>query len=593
MSEQNNWKSLVQAKLSRRGFLRGLGIAGAASAASTLVPTGVAAVATLVTGSAVRAQDNLMPAMPFTPIEPTSIDDVVLPEGFTYQVIAKRGDKFMTPGGERVFGDHADWTGYFPIDALTGGNNQEEGILTVNHEYFNPLFVSRYEGGDRTVEQIALEKAMVGVSHLHIRRNGAAWEVVSDSEFNRRYDASGVDKIELRGPVAGSALVGGAAEVSGTTANCSGGKTPWHTNLSCEENYQDYYGEDTASFGKGGYGWHIDAPNGELPEHYGWVVESDPYTGRAIKRTTLGRFRHENVAIAIGKTGKVVLYMGDDKRDECVYKFVTAASYDAENREANLDILDEGTLYVANFGSGKWVPLVFSADTQEILSDPEKVGGYAITDQAGVLTYTAQAARALGGTRVDRPEDIEVHPATGDVYIALTNNSSHGNFHGQIVRLMETDADPEALTFLWDVFAVGGPQSGFSSPDNMAFDSKGNLWMVTDVSSGSLNKGIYTFHGNNAVFMFDTANAGKGIANAYRFASMPTESEGTGPTWVGTDTLVLAVQHPGEESESYDNPSSRWPMGGTDEPRSAVIAIMGPFGNDGMYANYAFYDARA
>lgn len=568
-----------QNKLSRRGFLRGVGTAGAGAAALSILPVGVV--------DAVAAIPSIQQAMslPFKPIEPSTADDVVLAEGFSYQVIIKRGDVF-TPDG-RAFGDNCDWTGWYPIDGLEGGNSVEEGLLVVNNEYLNALFVSKYTGGEKTLDQVALEKAAVGICVVHLRKVDGKWTVVADSPLARRFDAT--DKIALTGPAAGTEAVGGVTEVVGTAANCSGGQTPWLTALSCEENYQDYYGEDKTNLG-GGYGWYEAAgqDQGQLPEHFGWVVEVDPYTGKIAKRTALGRFRHENVAIAIGKTGKVVAYMGDDKRDECVYKFVSANAYDPANRDANMDILDSGTLYVANFSRGTWVPVVWEGN-EELLGDPEKVGGYTLTSQADVLTYCAQAARALGGTRVDRPEDIEIQPATGDIYVALTNNSNHGNFHGQIARLMEKDGDHESLAFTWDLFAVGGPQSGFSSPDNLVMDTRGDLWMVTDVSSGSLNKGIYTFLGNNAMFFLPTASAGSGITPAHRFASGPVECEMTGPTFLGTDTLFLSVQHPGEETEDPASPTSTWPDGPGTEPRAAVIAIVGPFNNDGPYPYPAFY----
>lgn len=581
MSEQNNWKNLLQHGISRRGFLRGISVAGAGMAASML-PVRLARTAAL-SASAAR---SMGPS--FTPIAPSSADDLVLPEGFSYQVIIKRGDVFTRDG--RVFGDNADWTGWYPIDALKGGSSAEEGLLVVNNEYINPLFVSGYVGGAKTLDQVAKEKAAVGICVVHIRKENGKWVVVSDSPLARRYDAT--DRIAVSGPAAGSAALNGATEVIGTLANCSGGQTPWLTALSCEENYQDYYGEDKNTLG-GGYGWHDAGADteGQIPEHYGWVVEVDPYSGRAVKRTALGRFRHENVAIAIGKSGKVVAYMGDDKRDECVYKFVSSKTYDPNNREANFDILDEGTLYVANFGRGTWVPVVWEGNEQ-LLGDPSKVGGYTIASQADVLTYCAQAARALGGTRTDRPEDIEINPANGDVYIAFTNNSNHGNFHGQIVRLLEDDGDHEALTFSWDIFAVGGPQSGFSSPDNLVFDTNGDLWMVTDVSTGSLNKGIYKFMGNNSMFYLPTANAGQGTAPAYLFAAGPVECEMTGPTWVDGSTLILAVQHPGEETEDPAAPTSNWPDGPGSEPRASVLAITGPFNQSGKY-NPLFYIPQA
>jgi uncharacterized protein len=568
MTNGNNWKHLLQSRMSRRNFLRGMSVAGAGAAVAGVVPGAVLKAVAAPAGAVAAAQAM---GLPFAPTDISVADDVVVPEGYTFQVIIKRGDVFTRDG--KTFGDNADWTGWYPIDMLEGGDSYDEGLLTVNNEYLNPLLVSGYTGeGEKTVDQINLEKDAVGMAVVHIRKVDGLWTVVTDSDFARRFDAR--TSILLSGPVAGTPVVGGATEVIGTLGNCSGGQTPWMTALSCEENYQSYYGEDSVNEPRSEYGWEAFVAEAQMPEHFGWVVEIDPFSGIAKKRTALGRFRHENVAIGIGATGKVVAYMGDDKRDEVVYKFVSANSFDPNNREANLDILDSGTLYAADFGRARWIPVVWEGN-EEVLGDPDNVGGYTLAGQADVLTYCAQAARALGATRTDRPEDIEIHPSTGDVYIAFTNNSNHGNFHGQITRIMEADGDFEATTFMWDIFAVGGPQSGFSSPDNLIFDANGNLWTVTDVSSSSLNSGIYEFMGNNALFMLPTS--GEQMGRAFRFASGPIECEMTGPTWIGGDTLILAVQHPGEESASLSELTSHWPEGGDAQPRAGVIAIVGPF----------------
>lgn len=578
MLDKNNLRSLVQARMSRRGFLRGVGVLGVGAAAGVVIPTGtpVAALAGVKAAQVGVGTAEMAAAagLNFTPLGVSLEDEIVLPEGYSYQMVVKTGDVINAEG--RIFGDNADWTGWYPIDALDGGNSQEEGILMVNNEYFNALFISGFtyaEGEEHTPEQIATEKAMCGVSSVHLRRVDGVWQVVADSTIARRYDAT--DPIQFTGPVAGADVVGGATEVIGTMGNCSGGQTPWLTGLSCEENYQSYYGEDKNRLG-GGYLWYEGGamPEGTLPEHYGWVVEIDPYSGTAKKRTGMGRFRHENVAIGIGASGKVVAYMGDDRADSAVYKFISEGTYDPANRDANLDILETGTLYVANFQRGTWVPVVFEGN-EETLGNPDAVRGYTIASLADVLTYCAECAAALGGTRTDRPEDIEIHPQTGDVYIAFTNNSGHGNFHGQITRIIEADGDYESLAFGWDIFAVGGPQSGFSSPDNMIFDQKGYMWMVTDVSSGSLNSGIYSFMGNNSMFVFPTS--GEHMGKAFKFASGPVECEMTGQTWVGGDTMFLAVQHPGEESASLEELSSHWPAGGDAVPSAGVIAIIGPF----------------
>ena len=313
------------------------------------------------------------------------------------------------------------------------------------------------------------------------------------------------------------------------------------------------------------------------------MVEVDPFDreSKPRKHTWLGRLRHENIVLRISEFGKVVAYTGHDQPDECIYKFVSSGTYDPENREANMDLLSDGMLYVADFANGRWVALDY--ENNPIFRDND------FKSQADVLVRAPEAAKLSEeedgdpiGTPMDRCEDIEVHPETGTIhpetgtiYAALTNNADHGSFHGQILRMYEKDGNAEATEFTFEIFAAGGPNTGFSSPDNLAFDRKGNLWMVTDISSSSLNKGIYTPFQNNGVFVMRGANdAMRG--EPVQFASGPVEAEMTGPAFAPDGrTLFLAVQHPGEESESVENPSSTWPHDDDNIPKPSVVAITG------------------
>jgi secreted PhoX family phosphatase len=563
---QSLWHELLSRKIARRSLL------SATAAGAAALPLNLRSADAAGLDPSDATAPNAAP--PFSPIRPTMADDIVLPRGFRYNVIAHWGHDI---GTGTPMGFNHDWNGFFPIDLLAKGSDpsaphtgflgrglsSSDGLLVTNHEYINPMFVSGYTGGEKSAEQQIVEQDAVGMSVIRVKRNAnGSWNFVIDEQHNRNITAR--TPMLLTGPAAG---IDGGPEAVGTLGNCSGGMTPWGTALSCEENFQDY-----GAAAPTGYGWD---PAVYGKRHYGWVVEVDPFDKGSTprKHTAMGRFRHENVAVRVGADGTVVAYMGDDLADSCVYKFVADRKFAPGDRAANLGILESGKLYAADFQNGKW--LLLDYNSQKALQDAKGSDGTAVfASQADVLANARAAAIALRATPVDRPEDLEVNPRDNSVFIALTNNTGHGNFHGQIVRLAESGGAPAATDFEWSVFATGGPQSGFSSPDNLVFDNDGNMWMVTDISSSRVNKGIYKFQGNNALFYFRTSGADAGVA--YQFASGPVECEMTGLQWTPDgSTLFLSVQHPGEESKSSAEPTSRWPNGGSDVPRPAVVAITG------------------
>jgi uncharacterized protein len=542
-------------ELNRRKFLT---YVGTGITAMTVASTGLGALAPQAEASGKKAAAHLfgfkrkVSGLNFTPIEPTAKDDLVLPRGFKYDVVAAYGDVINKKGD--TFGYNNDFTLFFPIQ-----ESNERGLLWVNHEYTSDLWVTGPKGVDGKYTKDQIQKLLYNqggsIIEVYHDKNGS-WKMDPNSKYARRI--TGLTPMKLTGPAKGSKAVGGADVVQGTFANCSGGRTLWNTVLSAEENY-----ESTSK----------DAGLNET--HYGWIVEVDPFNEKfePRKHTALGRFHHENAAMGLANDGRVVVYMGDDKTDACVYKFISKNKYIESRKQANSDLLEEGTLYAADMRKGKWIALTIEDVREKAKDKPELLQKF--QTQADVLVNAHEAAILLGATPTDRPEDVEISPFDKTVFIAHTNNANHGNMHGHITRFIEANGDLGSLTFDFEIFAAGGRQSGFSAPDNLTFDSEGNLWTVTDISSSSLNQGIYTTFKNNGVFVIPSM--GKNQGEAFQFASAPVEAELTGPCFTKDETtLFLAVQHPGEETEDINNPTSMWPhRKGDNQPRPAVVAITG------------------
>lgn len=528
---------------SRRDFLRFLGYGATLPWGALGSASGCMAVRSPGRGSYVNASSLLS-------IAPTRDDDVVLAPGLTYDVVI-RDEALLTPSGER-FGVCPDFIAWLPRPE---GGSATDGLLWVNHEYPLPVLLHRLPPGQaKTRAQIEREQRGVGGSVLAVTQRGDRWYAQAPHALNRRI--TGQTKIPL---VAERSIVG-QRHAWGTLGNCSGGVTPWGTVLTCEENYDNYYGETVYVKGRpqrqytgnDDLGWHtvVDRP----PEHYGWVVEVNPFTGAARKLVALGRFAHESATVAVATDGRCVVYSGDDMKFGCLYKFIAARP----------GTLTEGTLYVANMEAKQWEALT--------LARPELRDRFADTTE--MLIRTREAALRVGGSRLDRPEDIEINPKNNDVLVAFTNNQARGNDHGAVVKLIESNQDFLSMSFDFETLVAGGPETGLSCPDNLCFDRAGNLWITNDITGTDMNRESYRSFGNNGLFVVPVH--GPRAGEVIRLGSAPRDAEFTGPCFTPDgETLFVSVQHPGERStpEAY---TSHWPDGGDAAPQSAVIAIRGP-----------------
>lgn len=485
-------------------------------------------------------------------LKPTDKDDLVLTRALKSNMLIK----WNTPINEtEMFGYNNDFTCFIPVDA----DHPNDGFLWVNHEYTHPLFVSGYDYTDknqqRTKEQVEKEMKSVGGAIVRVKKINGKWEFIPNDTYNRRLDAN------TSIPFNWDEKIKGSDHAIGTHSNCSGGITPWGTILSCEENYDQFAGE--TKYDDHGNPYHEDSDYGwdkfyaYPPEHYGWVVEIDPFTGKAQKHIALGRFAHECCTLKKLDDGRIVAYTGDDANDEFIYKFISSKP----------GSLKEGTLYVADTENGTWIPLDY--EKQPLLREKFK-------NQTEVLIRCREAARMLGATPQNRPEDIEIDPLTGHIIIALTNNKPKGDYHGSLLKITEENGRHDALTFTPETLLTGGEETGFSCPDNLVFDLSGNLWFTSDISGGSMNREDkpYTAFKNNGLFVL--IRHGEASGKIIQLASAPKDAEFTGP-WFTPDykTLFLAVQHPGEQTKSLSNPTSTWPHDSDGIPKPAVVTIEG------------------
>jgi len=536
-------------KNKRRSFLKFLGYSGIVVGSGVYNPL----YSCNTEGSKPKKVAKINNEFPIKGIKAQSSDNVVLAEGLDYKVLIKWGDKISEKDS---FGFNNDYLAYIPFDK----NNPNDGLLWVNHEYVDPLFVNniprKSEPIKKSLQEVEKEMYEVGGSIIHIKKDDSGqWNLIKDEKYNRRLNGKTMIPVEWKEPIAGKKVV------MGTFGNCAGGVTPWGTVLTCEENYQDYYGESDYSKNpnnperiKSSLGWEYHFKE-NLPEHYGWVVEVNVRTGEAKKLISLGRCAHECAQVHVASDGRLVVYTGDDKNDEHIYKFVSSVP----------DSLTDGILYVANIEKGEWISLSYK--DQPILQKHFK-------SQTEVLIRLREAAKLLGATPLNRPEDIEFDPNTGNVLVTLTNNYAKGDYYGRILKIEEDSPDKTGLKFKADTFIAGGAELGFACPDNMAFDPRGNLWFTSDMSGSLMNKEEkYKPFGNNGLFVFDVQND-----QVIQVASAPMDAEFTGPYFSPDgSSLFLSVQHPGETSTSLDKNglSSHWPDGGDSIPRSAVLVISG------------------
>ena len=618
-------------------------------------------------------------------------DLVTVPEGYQVSILHALGDplqfgeeSWKDDGSEtadsynRRIGDGHDGMYYFGLsdDGKFNADRSDRGLLAVNHEYVVAPYAlhpnGMTKGATRVPSEVEKEIYAHGISVVEVKRStGNDMVMVRGSRFNRRVTSA--TEMVFTGPVKGNALVKtkfspDGLKTRGTNNNCANGYTPWGTYITCEENWLNVVGRaagddaqrdakevvalkryglpenrkspylwDTAGTDDLFVRWTSSVTGAAATDDYrniantfGWVVEIDPFnpTSTPAKRSALGRFNHEGAWPAPAVAGKpIVMYMGDDARNEYIYKFVSKAVWDPKDvnggMAAGAKYLDEGTLYVAKFnadGTGQWLELTYGKNGLDASN-----AAYPFADQGDVVTHARLAADKLGATKMDRPEWGAVNPLNGEAYMTLTNNSNRvdpgasptgsqlkpdaanpryysdnytnadgttktnkGNPHGHIIRWRENAGSVAATAFAWDIYLFGAEADAaanvnlsgltavndFSSPDGLYFDPRGLLWIqtddgaYTDVTNCMMLAAVPGQVGDGGVATAAGGPATRKGANASadtvrRFLVGPKDCEITGIAVTPDGKTLFFNVQHPGEEGSLASPSSRWPASQT------------------------------
>jgi secreted PhoX family phosphatase len=472
--------------------------------------------------------DRLKQASDYT--EFAIADDLVLPEGYEYQVVAAWGD----PVGKSRFGYNNDYISFVET-------KPNEGYLTVNFEYISavpwtqsfeqvigkslPLeavktaLTATGEGGGageidahalaetdplkQQIVQICQEALTdLGMGVISIRKDASGQWVRTNSSADRRITGiSGLDDgryLKATGPAVavfqktqGNGYIDGLGDkIVGTFNNCAGGTTPWGTVLSGEENIQNFVPEpvhaDGTSMPPSEKAFSITSEEiigpanvfGLAGNKYGWVVEVDPSNPNdyGTKHTWLGRYRHEAVGVRVEAGKKLAFYSGCDRRSGHLYKFVSSGTVRNPQDKANSRLLADGMLYGAKFnpdGTGEWIPL--KPDTPVNPNLPSV--------HAGKMITLPNSDRAKGG--ISKVEDDAAITAfkqqfktLGDLYQGTPEEVQgailiDAHFAANAVgvtctaRPEDTEVAPNGSLFV--TFTSGASSSSDGSPDARIF----------------------------------------------------------------------------------------------------------------------------
>ncbi len=441
---------------------------------------------------------------------------VLIPEGYKYDIIYSAGSDSVTRANGKKYParEYADFTAYIPID----GSN-EHGYLYVNHESKN-LDDNLGDGGGGAILEI-------------IKENGT-WRTLS------------IKHIDFE-------------PVGGTLRNCGGTLTPQNTILTAEESEPS-----SNSALKGEYRDTSDFNGLKRHLNFGWMVEVDPMSGKALRKLyAMGRYEHEDAHIM---PDNKTIYLTDDATPAVFFKFVADTA----------GIYSSGQLYAykqsADGESGEWLAMPRDMDSLLIARDVAMRLGATLfvrhewVDGVGNKIYISETGNDK--YNLDRPISLGAKPANYFADCCHVDKNSYSDPYGRVLELDLNTLKLRTLVAGGDI--TGALPGNFASPDGMYLgkvNGKSYLMINEDLIGNKHNRvgepGLSKDEVYNEIYFLDLANPNPTANDLKRFLIGPEGCETTGTMFTPDGkTMFVSIQHP-----SAGNP--------TPFNKTVVIAISG------------------
>lgn len=428
---------------------------------------------------------------------------------------------------------------YTPLTASAGPTADESQPIT----FGNPAFVQR-SIADRATQLAA------GVP------NTGAWDMNTVNENGQdkgRYlftvfetGQSGVQRIDLS--TGQTDTIWMALNPGDASSFDPSFWTPWGTFITGEENWDPAPGGLTTNFH--GRLFELKNPLEATPIPLPLMPDSNA-DAVFVHQNVIPRTAHEG--IQFDKAGN--MYFIDELNGGNLYRYTPAAPLSKVNN-GKADYFAAGQTAVLRVGDGntpnatgayQWVPFTD-------WSGAALPGAITITDPHGVTSVDATNSTdvpAYKGTDYQRPEDLQVQRICGREYLYVTTTTTHEVYRLDLAaQTISRFASPATIDL-----ATGLPAgSALRSPDNLAVDHDGNIYIIED-RNGGVDDDIW--FANDLNKDGDLTDAGEGIG---RWASNGT---------VGSEFSGLYFD-PRDKSRAWVN--IQHPASGNDRTIEVTIA---------------------